>query len=218
MRSSGLTADSRRQVTVDSDQKVAILGGMSQNVLLSMPAPWFQGFSKEIAKFNRRTDKVNASLKKAKYQKVTRFPTVAQVRTPGHPTDTVTVCVAIKDRSKVLWQELTEILDHFRDHSFDLDGRRVATTGDQKTNDAKPQASMMASAIAATSSTKPPAKPPPWMKPCAAPAKAISSPIQAPSRQWGLWVPCESEEAARAAAGFLQAIAKVGQPQVECRG
>jgi hypothetical protein len=162
---------------------------MSQDVTLSMPAPWFGDFSRAIAKFNKRTEKANAGLKKAKYQKVTRFPVMAKVRTPGNPTDTVTVCVAIKDRSKVLWQELVTILDHYRDHCFNLEGKRVATPEGQAAH-----------------------------YPATVPAKTVSSPVQPVFRQWGLWVPCESEAAARAAAGFLAAIAKVGQPQVECRG
>jgi hypothetical protein len=159
---------------------------MSQDVTLSMPAPWFGDFSREIAKFNKRTEKANAGLKKAKYQKVVRFPVMAKVKTPGNPTDMVTVCVAIKDRSKVLWQELVTILDHYRDHNLDLEGKR-----------------------------RPSIVQPVPSQPV---AKTVSSPVQPVSRQWGLWVPCESEAAARAAAGFLAAIAKVGQPQVECRG
>jgi hypothetical protein len=145
---------------------------MSQDVTLSMPAIAFNHFSDLIWAFNQRTDKANKGLKKIKYQKVARFPT-------GHVGNTITVCVAIKDRSKILWQDLSGLLDKFK---LEYPVLKAVT------------------------------------KPAPVPAKAVSSPIQAPSRQWGLWVPCESEEAARAAAGFLQAIAKVGQPQVECRG
>ena len=145
----------------------------NQDLRFSIHRSQFNAFSIALTAFNRRTAKVNAELKKAKYQPVNRFP----VSSKG---DVTVICLGIKDRSKVLFQELIQIVN-----KFDL-------------------------AVAPSNvPTKNPAKPP---------AKAVSSPVQPVSRQWGLWVPCESEAAARAAAGFLAAIAKVGQPQVECRG
>jgi hypothetical protein len=141
----------------------------NQDLRFNIHRSQFNAFSIALTAFNRRTDKVNAELKKAKYARVNRFP----VSSKG---DVTVICLGIKDRSKVLFQELIQIVN-----KYDLS---VAPSNVSTKN----------------------------------PAKAVSSPIQAPSRQWGLWVPCESEEAARAAAGFLQAIAKVGQPQVECRG
>jgi uncharacterized membrane-anchored protein YjiN (DUF445 family) len=150
-------------------------GMPNQDLRFTIHASDFQDFSQALAAFNKRTEQVNAKLKKAKYQKVNRFPV-------DHAGTLVSVCLGIKDRSKVLFQELTGIVDKFK--------LNPQTMGNRPKNQTMAQAA----------------------------AKAVSKPVQPVSRQWGLWVPCESEEAARAAAGFLAAIAKVGQPQVECRG
>jgi hypothetical protein len=210
----------------------------NQDAIVSMPHEWFKGFTAAIVKFNKRTEKVNAGLKKAKYQKVNRFPI-------SHSSDTVTIRVAIKDRSKVLWQELSDILDHFRDHNMDLAGRmkKVAVpevvdlqpvahdwvaAGEGKCKCLQclkdrltKAANMTESAVAASESmsAKPPATPPPWMKPCAAPAKAISLPVQPRSAtKWGLWVPCADEAAARQLQAVFAHYVKVETPSVECRG
>ena len=133
----------------------------NQDVTLTMSGEKFNDFSEALSAFNKRTEEVNDKLKKAKYAKVHRFPVSADVA-----KHTITVCLSIKDRSKVLWQELTEIIDKYK----------VGGKADRK-----------------------PAKP-------------------APKVQWGVWVPCADEATARAAAGFLTAVAKVGTPQVESRG
>lgn len=189
----------------------------NQDAVLSMPAPWFKDFSKAIAKFNKRTVRLNTE-KGTKFATVNRFPVTATMRVPGHPTDTVTVKVAIRDRSKVLWQELSEILDHYRDVSFDLSGRRTAKPLDD--TPLQPVTGVMAQAAAKTT-----VQPRPDLDAMAIaasqsmPGKPVSSPVEPRSTpQWGLWVPCADEATARAAAGFLAAVAKVGQPQVECRG
>jgi ureidoglycolate hydrolase len=69
----------------------------------------FNEFSKVIVAFNKRTDKINSGLKKKKYHRVSRYPIGEDVK-----KGTVLVCVEIQDRSKVLFQELTEIINRFR--------------------------------------------------------------------------------------------------------
>lgn len=132
------------------------------DIHVSIPALRFNAFSQAIRAFNRRTEQVNAGLGRPMFETVSRFP-------ESHHGDMVSVVVAINDRARVLFQELSEIIDHFITE--------------------------------------------------AEPAEAVSKPVQPVSaRQWGIWVPCADEADARAAAGFLTAIAKVGIPQVECRG
>lgn len=79
------------------------------NLELTIPAHRFNDLSAALDNFNRRTTKVNAERKRKKYQKVTRYPI-------NHNTvkRTVTVRIEIEDRSKVLFQELTEIVERFR--------------------------------------------------------------------------------------------------------
>lgn len=146
----------------------------NQDLRFTMNASDFQDFSQALAAFNKRTEAVNAKLKKAKYAKVNRFPV-------SHTGTLVAICLGIKDRSKVLFQELTGIVDKYKLLQYRDDGLKA-------------------------------------LKAAEAAAKAVSRPVQPVSRQWGLWVPCADEAAARAAAGFLAAITKVGMPQVECRG
>ncbi len=76
---------------------------------VTIPANYFKDLTKAITNFNRRTDRINADLKRKKYQKVSRYPT-------NHNTvkNTVTVRIVIGDRAKVLYQELTEIINGFR--------------------------------------------------------------------------------------------------------
>ncbi len=197
-----------------------------QNARLTIYASDFSEFSKAISGLNRRAKRFNAGLKQNRYEMVSRIPV-------SHVGRTVTVEVKIKDRSKVLWQELSGILERFE--------ARVARC-DRPGFKPTPQEQMTASAIAASESLP---KPHDWVAAgkgeCDCPdclrekvkadadrlkiqtlpptvAKPVSFPIPPASRQWGLWVPCADEVAARAAAGFLAAITKIGLPQVECRG
>ena len=153
---------------------VYAVGMPNQDLRFTMRAELFNDFSKALAAFNKRTDKVNKELKKKKYERVNRFPVDHRTTIVG---STVTVCLGIKDRAKVLFQELCQIVTKFE--------------------------------ICAQPAVL---KIQPLVKPVSKPVAARSAP------QWGLWVPCADEATARAAAGFLQAVAKVGVPQVECRG
>ena len=67
----------------------------------------FNSFTEAIRSLNKRTDAVNATRKRKRFAKVWRFPKAVN-------GDAITVRIPIKDRAKVLWQELTGIMDRYR--------------------------------------------------------------------------------------------------------
>jgi hypothetical protein len=87
--------------------------GMSRghDLKITIPTVLFNDLTKVITRFNKRIDKVNAGLKKKKYDRVSRYP--AQQSSEDVVRQVVTITIEIKDRAKTLFQELVGNLERF---------------------------------------------------------------------------------------------------------
>lgn len=81
---------------------------MSERIRLTIPVERFNDLTEDIQKLNLRAKAINRKLKKQKFDLITRHPMGANGKE-------VIVCIEFPCRVRVLWLELTEILDKYRE-------------------------------------------------------------------------------------------------------